>query len=77
MQAKNGDLLSFDHGLSLIFKTKTIVMIIHAVIPGTQLKIMQILYTIYVERKMVGISHNLGVQIEDNFVRLIRSFFLQ
>ena len=75
MQAKNVDLLSFDHGLSLIFKTKTIVMIIHAVIPGTQLKIMQILYTI--ERKMVGISHNLGVQIEDNFVRLIRSFFLQ
>ena len=45
MQAKNVDLLSFDHGLSLIFKTKTIIMIAHAVIPGTQLKIMQILYT--------------------------------
>ena len=70
MQAKNVDLLSFDHGLSLIFKTKTIVMIVHAVIPGTQLKIMQILYTI------VRISDSLGVQIEYNFERLISRFFL-
>ena len=43
MQAKNVDLLSFDHGLSLIFKTKTIIMIVHAVIPGTLLNIIQIL----------------------------------
>ena len=42
MQAKNVDLLSFDHGLSLIFKTKTIIMIIHLVIPGTLLNIIQI-----------------------------------
>ena len=44
MQAKNVDLLSFDHGLSLIFKTKTIVMRAHAVIPGTLLNIIQLLY---------------------------------
>ena len=44
MQAKNVDLLSFDHGLSLIFKTKTIIMIAHAVIPGTLQNIIQILY---------------------------------
>ena len=44
MQAKNVDLLSFDHGLSLIFKTKTIAMLVHAVISGTLLNIIQIDY---------------------------------
>ena len=44
MQPKNVDLLSFDHGLSLMFKTTTIVMIVHALIPGTLLNIIQILY---------------------------------
>ena len=62
MQAKNVDLLSFDHGLSLIFKTKTIIMIIHLVTPGTLLNIIQILYMLeilYVERKFVSIIYSL------------------
>ena len=62
MQAKNVDLLSFDHGLSLIFKTKTIIMIAHAVIPGTLQNIIQILYMteiLYVERKFVSIIYSL------------------